>query len=86
MRYVERYRCEAIQCRGDNIRMLRARHWIASPLYFLRIASVPVLRNDGQGVALAPAPHVLPPRHAPSPRPTSCPRALSHVLPTYLAR
>ncbi|MDR0935068.1 MAG: hypothetical protein LBM98_00125 [Oscillospiraceae bacterium] len=34
-RYVERYRCEAIQCRGDNIRTTYRRilrqPWIASP-------------------------------------------------------
>ncbi|MDR0937620.1 MAG: hypothetical protein LBM98_13170 [Oscillospiraceae bacterium] len=33
-RYVGRYRCEAIQCRGDNIRMYRRclrQPWIASP-------------------------------------------------------
>ncbi|MDR0937391.1 MAG: hypothetical protein LBM98_12010 [Oscillospiraceae bacterium] len=35
-RYVGRYRCEAIQCRGDNIRMYRRclrQPWIASPRF-----------------------------------------------------
>ncbi|MDR0935867.1 MAG: hypothetical protein LBM98_04210 [Oscillospiraceae bacterium] len=32
LRYVERYRCEAIQCREDNIRIGGLRHWIASRL------------------------------------------------------
>ncbi|MDR0936770.1 MAG: hypothetical protein LBM98_08825 [Oscillospiraceae bacterium] len=48
MRYVGRYRCEAIQCRGDNIRMLRSRHWIAARLNALRIASAAALAMTGR--------------------------------------
>ncbi|MDR0936832.1 MAG: hypothetical protein LBM98_09145 [Oscillospiraceae bacterium] len=43
MRYVQCYRCEAIQCRENNKRMLRSRHWIAARLYVLRIASAAAL-------------------------------------------
>ncbi|MDR0935552.1 MAG: hypothetical protein LBM98_02585 [Oscillospiraceae bacterium] len=57
MRYVGRYRCEAIQCRGDNIRLTYRRilrqPWIASPHIINYVSQVRWrLRNDGQGGAL----------------------------------
>ncbi|MDR0936696.1 MAG: hypothetical protein LBM98_08455 [Oscillospiraceae bacterium] len=64
MRYVGRYRCEAIQCREENIRMLRSRHWIAARLDVLRIASAAALAMTGQGQAPP-----LRPIHVPRPRP-----------------
>ncbi|MDR0936867.1 MAG: hypothetical protein LBM98_09320 [Oscillospiraceae bacterium] len=63
MRYVGRYRCEAIQCRGDNIRLtylgcLR-QPWIASPHFINYVSQVRRrLRKDGQGFAL-PCPGAL---------------------------
>ncbi|MDR0936614.1 MAG: hypothetical protein LBM98_08045 [Oscillospiraceae bacterium] len=67
-RYVGRYRREAIQCRGDNIRptsyvptyrgILR-QPWIASPHITNYVSQVRWrLRNDGQGFAL-PCPGAL---------------------------
>ncbi|MDR0935433.1 MAG: hypothetical protein LBM98_01985 [Oscillospiraceae bacterium] len=51
MRYAQGFRREAIQCRERNIRICGLRHWIASPLYFLRILQFPRLaktvRRDG---------------------------------------
>ncbi|MDR0935788.1 MAG: hypothetical protein LBM98_03800 [Oscillospiraceae bacterium] len=49
MRYVQCYRCEAIQCRGENIRICGLRHWIASPLYVLRIVGLPRLAKTAHG-------------------------------------
>ncbi|MDR0937332.1 MAG: hypothetical protein LBM98_11690 [Oscillospiraceae bacterium] len=43
LRYVGRYRREAIQCRECNIRICGLRHWIASRLNVLRIASAAAL-------------------------------------------
>ncbi|MDR0937336.1 MAG: hypothetical protein LBM98_11710 [Oscillospiraceae bacterium] len=56
MRYVGRYRCEAIQCRGENIRICGLRHWIAAPVSILRIASVPRLAKTGRAL---PCPRAL---------------------------
>ncbi|MDR0936651.1 MAG: hypothetical protein LBM98_08230 [Oscillospiraceae bacterium] len=57
LQYVERYRCEAIQCRGDNIRTTYRRivrqPWIASPHIINYVSQVRWrLRKDGQGDAL----------------------------------
>ncbi|MDR0937129.1 MAG: hypothetical protein LBM98_10650 [Oscillospiraceae bacterium] len=56
MRYVGRYRCEAIQCREDNIRPYRRvlrQPWIASPHIINYVSQVRRrLRKDGQGQAL----------------------------------
>ncbi|MDR0935220.1 MAG: hypothetical protein LBM98_00895 [Oscillospiraceae bacterium] len=54
MRYVGRYRCEAIQCRGDNIRSMYRRvlrqPWIASPHFINYVSQVRWrLRKDGGG-------------------------------------
>ncbi|MDR0937151.1 MAG: hypothetical protein LBM98_10760 [Oscillospiraceae bacterium] len=51
-RYVGRYRCEAIQCRGDNIRStyrtILRQPWIASPHFINYVSQVRWrLRNDG---------------------------------------
>ncbi|MDR0935289.1 MAG: hypothetical protein LBM98_01255 [Oscillospiraceae bacterium] len=81
MRYVGRYRCEAIQCRSPQIRMVCSRHWIASPLYWLRIASFARLRNDGllSGYRLTvPRRSPLAPR---TPRPAPLPPHLVHRTP-----
>ncbi|MDR0935232.1 MAG: hypothetical protein LBM98_00955 [Oscillospiraceae bacterium] len=43
LRYAQCYRCEAIQCREDNIRICGLRHWIASPVSILRISRFPRL-------------------------------------------
>ncbi|MDR0937662.1 MAG: hypothetical protein LBM98_13385, partial [Oscillospiraceae bacterium] len=56
-RYAPRYRCEAIQCRGDNIRLTYRRilrqPWIASPHIINYVSRVRWrLRKDGQGEAL----------------------------------
>ncbi|MDR0936059.1 MAG: hypothetical protein LBM98_05180 [Oscillospiraceae bacterium] len=64
MRYVGRYRHEAIQCRGDNIRSTYRRivrqPWIASPHFIDYVSQVRWrLRNDGLGrasPAVAPRP------------------------------
>ncbi|MDR0936486.1 MAG: hypothetical protein LBM98_07405, partial [Oscillospiraceae bacterium] len=53
-----------IQCRGDNIRVLRTRHWIAARLNVLRIASAAALAMTGQGQA--PPPRRAPPSKLPS--------------------
>ncbi|MDR0936211.1 MAG: hypothetical protein LBM98_05985 [Oscillospiraceae bacterium] len=49
MRYVECYRCEAIQCRGDNIRLTYRRvlrqPWIASPHTDLRNSTMRAFRR-----------------------------------------
>ncbi|MDR0936310.1 MAG: hypothetical protein LBM98_06500, partial [Oscillospiraceae bacterium] len=45
----ECYRCEAIQCRGENIRICGLRHGIASRLNNLRISSFAALRKDALG-------------------------------------
>ncbi|MDR0935469.1 MAG: hypothetical protein LBM98_02170 [Oscillospiraceae bacterium] len=47
MRYVGRYRRAAIQCRERNIRMLSPGTGLLRTCNVLRIAGVPVLRNDG---------------------------------------
>ncbi|MDR0935898.1 MAG: hypothetical protein LBM98_04365 [Oscillospiraceae bacterium] len=47
MRYVLCYRREAIQCRGDNLRMLRARHWIAAPVYSVNSYQISDIRDVG---------------------------------------
>ncbi|MDR0935579.1 MAG: hypothetical protein LBM98_02730 [Oscillospiraceae bacterium] len=57
MRYVRCYRCEAIQCRGDNIRTTYRRclrqPWIASPHITNYVSQVRRrLRKDGLGFAL----------------------------------
>ncbi|MDR0935542.1 MAG: hypothetical protein LBM98_02535 [Oscillospiraceae bacterium] len=54
MRYVGCYRCEAIQCRGDNIRICGLRHWIASRLYVVRIASAAALAKTAHGAGKPP--------------------------------
>ncbi|MDR0935195.1 MAG: hypothetical protein LBM98_00765 [Oscillospiraceae bacterium] len=60
MRYVQCYRCEAIQCREDNIRLTYLRclrqPWIASPHFINYVSQVRWrLRKDGQGDALPSA-------------------------------
>ncbi|MDR0937712.1 MAG: hypothetical protein LBM98_13650 [Oscillospiraceae bacterium] len=56
-RYVQGYRCEAIQCRGRNLRLtylgcLR-QPWIASPRFINYVSQMRWrLRKDGQGFAL----------------------------------
>ncbi|MDR0936172.1 MAG: hypothetical protein LBM98_05760 [Oscillospiraceae bacterium] len=49
MRYVQGYRCEAIQCRGDNIRLAYRRclrqPWIASPHIDLRNSTMGAFRR-----------------------------------------
>ncbi|MDR0937034.1 MAG: hypothetical protein LBM98_10175 [Oscillospiraceae bacterium] len=57
MRYVGCYRCEAIQCREENIRSMYRRclrqPWIASPHIINYVSQVRWrLRKDGQGIAL----------------------------------
>ncbi|MDR0935879.1 MAG: hypothetical protein LBM98_04270 [Oscillospiraceae bacterium] len=56
-RYAGRYRCEAIQCREENIRLAYRRivrqPWIASPHIINYVSQVRWrLRKDGQGEAL----------------------------------
>ncbi|MDR0937697.1 MAG: hypothetical protein LBM98_13570 [Oscillospiraceae bacterium] len=72
MRYVGRYRCEAIQCRERNIRLTYRRilrqPWIASPHIINYVSQVRRrLRKDGapwahhwQGIALPPQPSSKP--------------------------
>ncbi|MDR0936648.1 MAG: hypothetical protein LBM98_08215 [Oscillospiraceae bacterium] len=61
MRYVERYRCEAIQCRGDNIRTTYRRilrqPWIASP------HNTSTYRKCGGGFAMTDRACALSPTH-----------------------
>jgi hypothetical protein len=91
-RYVQCYRCEAIQCRGDNIRYVSqdctstldcfaAYQWYVSQVRRR-------LRNDGQGVALPPsyvprpgAPSLRAARSNPSPVPPSKPIPLLGGVP-----
>ncbi|MDR0935886.1 MAG: hypothetical protein LBM98_04305 [Oscillospiraceae bacterium] len=61
MRYVQCYRCEAIQCREGNIRLTYRRilrqPWIASPHIINYVSQVRWrLRNDGLGFAQTPPP------------------------------